>query len=336
MDSRKKLEKFLKPATGTLIAGIVCLALCVIGIIGLIVSTAAYTAPEAVDFYPSETPVGDSAYIDAVMVSDWLYKVGGDVYYFLQDASGYSYIAVLSDSQFAAMSDQYAYFTAGSGAAVPAPYHLEGIVASVDEQTATDLASVIGLSGSSDYYARLGKSCLDCTSAPSSDTSAIFGLIALFSGLFGLMLLLIALPKRIAMKKCLGRLDSLGQLDTAADALDAPDNIVYGPQQIVLSRDYVFSPASGAVLRYEDIFWCFMRIQRTYFIKTGESLVGNSAVCGQVSLAVNPVGKKNAGMIEQILQQISARNPQILLGYTRDNINAFREYQKSVKTAAKN
>ncbi|MEA4911380.1 MAG: hypothetical protein VB092_02050 [Oscillospiraceae bacterium] len=337
MESRKALEKYLKASNATLIAAIICAALCVACIVGAAVSEASYVKPQAEPFYPAETPVGDYAYIDAVLVSNWLYKTDSGTYYSVMDADRYWYTACLSDTQFAAMSAQYNYFMTGTeDDPAPDAYRISGLCARASSEIAEALANAWSMQDADEYYTNFGPYYLNATSQPSSDTGGIFMLVALFSGLMALFMFLSALPKNRTTKKCLARLDSLGLLDAAADQLTAPDNVAYRTQNIMLSRDFVYSPASGAVLRYEDIFWSFMRIQRIYFIKSAETLVAAAAFCGQVNLAVNPVGKKYAGTLEQIMQQMAQRNPQMRLGFVRDNIDAFNAYRKQEKAASKN
>ncbi len=311
-------------------------AVCVFSIIGSIVSNANYESPEAVEFYPVETPSGTYAYIDVVLVSEWLFKSDSDTYYSVMDADQCWYTVRLSDSQFAAMSTQYEYYENDDPSApMPEAYRLYGMSATVNSTLAESMAEAWSLGGENEYHSAFGDMYLNATSSPSSDAGGILMLLAIFSGIISLIMLAIALPKRKAVKKSLAQLEALGLLDDAADQLAAPENINYAKQGLLLSRNYVFSRAGGVVLRYEDLFWCFMRIQRTNFIKTGEFLIGNSAVCGSVSLAANPIGKKNAGTLEQIMQQIAQHNPQVLLGYTSDNIKAFNAHRKAAKQSAR-
>lgn len=93
-----------------------------------------------------------------------------------------------------------------------------------------------------------------------------------------------------------------------------------------LSEDYITCHYSGAIVRYDDLVWCYTRKSRKKST-TRIELIGYTMEKKKLILAISTGGKKDkpAEEITAIERIIIQRNPQILCGDTPDNRAAFDE-----------
>ncbi|MBR0418990.1 MAG: hypothetical protein IJI66_07455 [Erysipelotrichaceae bacterium] len=119
--------------------------------------------------------------------------------------------------------------------------------------------------------------------------------------------------------------------------LESEDTRVFENMKLALTDNHVVS-FNGAlkVLDYSDIFWAYLTKHRTNGIADYNFLNlctrdGKQIICGNG----NTFGKKNrtatASNHDEILSIIKEKNPDVLLGYDQENINAYSELVKANK-----
>lgn len=334
MDSKTKLKKHLGVSSTALVITIILAVICLASMIGSITAFDSYEAPKPVKFDPTSTPEGVYAYIDVVAVSDWIYKTESDSvadkYYIALDSDNL-YTVNMSDMEFEAMSAQYEFGLSDDvDAPIPEPYRLYGMSETMDSELVDVMTRQFELSDADEYRELLGGYYLNTELEPVSDEGGWLLMLAFITGLAALLFMIIYLSKKKMLKKTLSRLEETNELDKVAEQLNADDNITYPRQGITLSRDYIFSKRGKSVLRYSDIFWIYTRIQRINLVKVGQSLIVNTVKHGTKAIAAIFPSSKNEGVLEEIVDEIEKRNPQILVGYIRDNIDA---YSRAVATA---
>ncbi len=330
MDSKKILEKYLKPAAAIKVIGIILViasvAMLLMGILSASGATGAAGEPEK--FHSENTEKGTYAYINAVGISDWVYKVDGNTYYVVLDKNHDAYIVRVSDSQFKKMDDQNEYFMEDD-AAMPKAYQLTGIARKLSTDYRNEIADCFDILS---YQSKtvFGTMYLDATSTPGDDAFALWlvGFIVCF--VLGLIFLLITLPASMNFKKCVANLEERGLLDAAAAELQSEACEQVGKDCARLGRQFFFGKNSGMVLPYGDIQWLYRQNVKRNFITVNVNLIVSTNKLNQ-KVMLNYNGKNRDEELNKVFVAVAQNNPNVLLGYSSEN---QKEY-KARKNAAK-
>lgn len=327
--AKRALNRYLKaPAAVTVITllGVLGLLLC------LFMGFAKLGHDDRADaeaFWPGDSAPDSYAWVDVVGVSDWICGYDdGETYYAAEDADGGLYILSIKDREYRAMSDyvDYWYRYEGEGnRKAPAPYRLYGIVTKTNGEVRSSFEESFELS-SSELYAYFGDSYLNTTSSPGRESGGAWltgaGILALFTLIFAVAN---GAAKRRG-KRSVDALEETGLLQSAANELDAPTNLVIGKGRsaCVFSRNFIFSRNANVVLPYRDILWCYKRQQRTNFIPTACMLMANTADQRSYVLLTAP-GRDKSGLLDQAMEQIAAQNGDAMIGFSPENRSAYKE-----------
>lgn len=285
---------------------------------------------ESVYFYPVGDETGVYAYVDVAGVSDWLYDVDGTVYYALEDTEGYLYIAKLSDSTFDKMAEQQRYWNRTSDSERPAEiYRIYGITESMDLETKTDIASVFEMDVP-EFEEYFGDMCLDTSSSPSENIGWMWICFAILAFCIWMAFAIEGGRNKRNLKKGLNELENNGMLDRAADELQSPLVEEIGKGKLYLTRNFIFSKSTGVIVNYRDIVWMYKRTQRTNFIVTGTYLIINTVKKGNINL-LETEGKDKKGLLDKAAQVICDRNPDVLVGFDKENRRLYNEIAKQAK-----
>lgn len=323
MDSQKIIRKYIDRSSIGAIIGWALLALAVVFII-LGVTAGKNTDEVAVPFYPSESETGSFAYVDVVGISNWLYQYDGDTYYTILDSEDYLYTAKVSDSDFRKMSAQYAYWME-EDAPKPEPYRLEGIVRKTTSSIRSSLSESWEIT-TAEYDELFGTLLLDATSSPSSEAGAVWYLGAMFAFIIGLCLVLVILPINSLTKKSLNRLEDLNLTDRAAQQLEDGSYTTIGKDLIRMSDNVFFAKKSGLAVPYSDILWIYKRTVRTNLVIVNLYL----NVCTKdKEISVHLGGPKAEALLQQAAVAIAEKNPNVLIGYSKENQKAYKALKKS-------
>lgn len=330
MDSRKIIKKYIMPGGFVRIGAVLCaIVLAVTLVMGLMALNA--ETPDPVEFYPSETPTGTMAYIDVVGVSNWLYDYDGAVYYSVEDAEGYLYTVRLKASQLKEMSAQEEYWNRTTETApMPEAYRLVGYVQKTSDDVRESLAQSWDITVV-EYDQYFGENFLNATTSVGAENSAGWFVGALFSGLFCLLFIILQSRAASVAKKCLAVLEDRCLLEKAAQQLQNKDaQLVIGKNRGILTQDFIFGKGTGAVFTYEDIVWAYKQDQKRNFVLVNSYLMAATAWMGAQSI-IDLNGPDKTGCIGDALAVIGRRNPQVILGYTKENRKAYRTAVKTAK-----
>lgn len=326
MDAEKTLKKYILRGWMKTVGLVLCAAMLVLLVMGITAMGAANN--DAAEFYPSESENGTMAYIDVVGVSDWLYQYDEATYYSALDAEGYLYTVRLSDSQFKDLKAQFDYFMSeDENAPVPEAYRLVGYVQNTPSNVRTNLAQVWEIT-QTDYDNYFGTKFLNATTSTGEQASAPWFVGALFCFLFAVVFLLTYHQSSKVAKKCLQRLEELGLTERAAQQLEnAECNTVIGKNKGMLSQEFVFGKGTGMVVPYSDILWCYQQDRKRNFVPVNSYLmIGTMATA--VVAAVELGHNDKQGIIAGALMAIAQRNPNTIVGYSRENANSFSALRK--------
>ena len=330
MDSKKIIKKYIMPGgfcrIGRVLFSLLAVALLVMGIM-----TMNADSGEAVDFYPSETPLHTMAYIDVVGVSNWLYQSDDVVYYSVEDAAGYLYTVRLKDSQLREMAAQQEYWNReDDNAPMPEPYHLVGYVQAASDTVKESLAQSWDISVE-DYEYYFGVNYLNATTSVSTEKSAGWFMGALFAFMFALFCLLIYGRAASMAKKCLNHLEERNLLDRAAQQLEnTAGHTVIGKNKGICTQEFLFGKGTGAVLPYSEILWAYKQEVRRYGIPVNCYLVAGTLYLKPQGVIDIP-GADRKGFLGDALAVIAQRNPNAALGFTNENRVAYNAAYKAAK-----
>lgn len=330
MDSKKIIKKYIMPGgfcrIGRILFSLVTVALLAMGIV-----TMNADSGEAVDFFPSETPVHTMAYIDVVGLSNWLYQTDDVVYYSVEDDQGFLYTVRLKDSQVREMSAQEEYWNREDDSApMPAPYRLEGYVQETGTAVKESLAQSWDISVE-DYEYIFGLNYLNATTSASAEKAAGWFLGALFAFLFALFCLLIYGRAASVAKKCLNHLEERNLLDRAAQQLEnTAGHTVIGKNKAIFTQEFLFGKGTGAVLPYSEILWAYKQEVRRYGINVNCYLVAGTVYLKPQGVIDIP-GADRKGYLGDALTLIAQRNPNAALGFTNENRVAYNAAFKAAK-----
>lgn len=177
------------------------------------------------------------------------------------------------------------------------------------------------------FYDNLGAVYLDTHESPMSNLASVI-VIALPFGVIGLIFIITYFVNSSKTKKT--KQKYADNWDKIIDEINNSDTLYYKSTRLYLTRNYLISCQNGLeIYDYNDIVWIYPHeyrhngivTQRSVYVVTRNSKVHNMATLG--------TSKKNKILFEEIYNTLSNKMPDILKGYTRENIKAAKElYQK--------
>lgn len=123
--------------------------------------------------------------------------------------------------------------------------------------------------------------------------------------------------------------------------LESPDTIHLDGVSTYLTENYVASLTGGFdAVRYTDIFWVYVTRHSTNGVHDYDYLTAVTRDGKQYSLATGgSFGRKRkaatADTHNQIIQTIHIKNPGVLIGYNKENLEACKALQKQIKEEKK-
>lgn len=325
MDAEQKLKSYIMPRNGGRIIGLILTVVMVISAVGAAILSFTGGAPTA-PFNANKVEGSDWCSLEIVGISEWVYRNGDEWYHIAEDSDGEYYIVKLSQSRYKSMKAQQAYWN-DEGPAVPLT--LTGMSKKTTTSIQSNFTKALDLGFGSSFSSYFGTRYLDTGARPTDNIRYPLILLAIFSGLCGLLPLLTANASR---KKGLRNLERLGGgygVTRAAAELDAPTTFRGPGDKLRVGENYVFGKRTGLLVPCEDVYWCYQRVQRTYFIVTGRTLQlytadGNSYVGAAL-------GRKGEDQIRSLMDVIAQRCPNARLGFSPENRNAWAAYVKELR-----
>ena len=160
----------------------------------------------------------------------------------------------------------------------------------------------------------------------------LLAIVLIFVGAYYLLrALIVDLPAVRRSKKSLAQLQTAGKLELAAAELSAASSKMIGKDKAILAEHFLFGHQNGAAFAYSDLLWVYKRryTQRVMGlpVKTVESLMVSTASQREVC-AINLGRKDKNNELDAVIAHIHGQNPNILLGYTKENKQACKELSK--------
>lgn len=183
----------------------------------------------------------------------------------------------------------------------------------------------------SDYDHYFGAVYLDMITT-STTTSLIFLSIFFFIAFFGAVFALSNLFELIGIAYSIKKLE-VAKIEELDQEMNSSDAIFYNKANLYLTKNYIISFENRLkVINYKDILWIYLYEQRTNGIKTTQSIKiltndGKTSTIATIAL----ITKKKKKMYNEIWNTIINKNDQILIGFTKENIDAMNQKVKEIK-----
>lgn len=253
----------------------------------------------------------------------------GDLnYYFVYDENDYAYIARLTDKTYEMLEKKYDNGEAISYELVGYAYKIEADVLNIAIETYNEWAEE-AIIDELNYRNYFGDTYLDETMKPSDgiETLLIFlEFIALICVIVFMICYIVSGTNVRRMIKKYGREDleyELGKSSTKA----------YKKADIYLTEKYIISTFSGLrVLEYNELVWIYNQKRRYNFVSMGNYLlvISKNKKTYQIAYCY-----KDTSLLEEIMNDIHTKNPDVLIGYTNENRAKYKEVIKEIKNQKK-
>lgn len=142
-----------------------------------------------------------------------------------------------------------------------------------------------------------------------------------------LILLCSTIPTIARAKKNIKNLEEQGALEAAAAELTSPNAKRWVKGKLFLTENYVFCKGNGRIFTYDEILWAYKQhyVKRALFIpiKTTDSLY--LAAKNMKPRAVASMGKDKMDEIRNAMCEIRNHNKRCLIGYTNENVAAYKQ-----------
>lgn len=324
----KEINKLLKPKTPLLFVSIGLFALSVI--VYIVAFLIKPTPDKAIDYRELllnyKNISGEYTKLDIVSAYSFAGK-GNLTYYYVLDEDGYLYVARLTDDTFDDMVDKYNScpdqdkFT----------YEIHGYVCNVygdlKDYMISELDDVFGEEykiSYADYDDMFYDTYIDETSPGKATTFSLFIALGAVCDIVGLLMLILYLTRSSRIRKSLKQYN----FDVLYSQLSSSETLCYKKEGIYLCSQYVVSTVIGLrILNYYDIKWIYNIKNSVNGIPTAVNLV--AACSDKNTYNIASTMPKNENVLIEIMQEIYARDTDILVGYSNENIQAYKEFKKN-------
>lgn len=272
-----------------------------------------------------ETKDYKRAYIDN-MITPYKFAVYDnttDAYYIVKDKK-YMYIVYMRENTYKSLvKDEY-----------ETPIKIEGITKYVPSDVKALALEEYndGLSDEekiteSDFNDYFGDVYLDMTESDISVSSLQFAvsIISLLIGFVGLIM-------NINKMKSFNKLDKdiIKEID---EEMNNDSSIYYKKFNLYLTENYIITfSGKMSVVKYSDIVWMYQKDKKSRGIKTNQCIVLALTNGDKPNIANSTLSKKSLEQYNQVWDYIIAKNNNILVGYTDENIKKYKEsLRKEVK-----
>lgn len=255
-----------------------------------------------------------------------------NAYYFINDGK-LLYVAYMSNDDFKRLQDTSLYDNRSEklvGITPSVPKEVKNLAIEVLKEAWEDENLTLA-----DYETYLGNIALDLTSE-----NADIGFFQHFIGCISLLVFLICLISgtvyRLRFNKNLKQMskEQIALIDKETLAKNA---FYYDKFNLYLTDKFMLL-LSGTldVVYYDDIMWLYETIQKNRGIKTNRILMCLTTE-GKYKILINtlPHTKERQEMFNEVLNTIIKKNENILVGYTKENVELMKNKLKDIKAAKK-
>jgi len=257
-----------------------------------------------------------------------------DAYYILSDGT-YLYIAYMSQSDYMKLSESETYevpirVTGYTKLSTKEIRELAIDAYNYSMENEEDMLTI------ADFESYFGEVYLDMTKSGSSNASALM-VISYIISLTGLIVSLISIIRLCKFNRSIKKMDD-DKIEELDKEMEDPNAFYYEKAHLYLTKNYIVNfGGKFNIIEYKDILWIYPFIQRINGIKASQSLMvlTNDAKTHRIA-EIDIITKKKKEVYEEIWNTIINRNPNMLTGYTKENIAIMNDKIKEIKEERKN
>lgn len=250
-----------------------------------------------------------------------------DAYYFVTDGK-YLYIAYMSEEEYNNIydEDKVSEFYRISGVSKIPPKDVKEIaIDSYNKMYELSEEEKLTLADFNNYF---GDVYIDTTQSVSS--------AGMWQYLIGIVLLVGAfitfiynIIKKVAFNKSIKKFNRNDILKIDEELRDK-ESFYYQSLKLYLTKSYIVNfNYKVEAIKYEDVLWMYSFIQRTNGVKTNQSIIVKDKNGKTHNIAnINVITKAKQEQYEEIFNLISSKNKEMLVGYTKDNIQKYKNMIK--------
>ena len=246
---------------------------------------------------------------------------GGKKYYIVFDDNQYPYIVRLTDNTYNKLEQLYDNNEEIS-------YEIKGYLFKQEKELKElainahkELFSDSEIS-EANYELYFGKSYLDETITPSTGVEAITIGVGVGLILLSFFIFIFYIVFKIRFKKNIKKYNK----EELESELLKPNTLYFKKENICLTDKYVISTMAGLdVIKYEDILWLYYENRRYNFVSIGKYIIARTKDRKMMQIAYS---YGNEELLIEIMKKIAEKNDQIMLGFTKENQQKYKELTK--------
>lgn len=326
--TKSEINKILKPKTPLLY---VALSLIVFSVVMYIVAAIVKpTKADAIDYrkllFNYDNITGEYTKLDVTSVYSFAGK-DNLTYYYAQDEDGYVYVIRITDKTFEDMEREYNKSTDPDSFTYTIYGYVRDVYPDLKKFIISEFDDVFGSEyrlSSSDYDDYFQDTYIDETLTGKITLNIFFIGAGVISDIVGFILLVIYLKSLSRSKKSLKDYS----YDVLYSQLASSDTICYKKEGLYLTSQYAITTSNGLrILNYYDIKWLYNVKNSVNGVPTTITL--SAAYSDRKIYTIACTAVKNENILIEMMARIHERNNSILVGYTQENIMAYKEFQKS-------
>jgi len=338
MNSKRRLKRYIGPGYYKIVAWILGLASLGLMLFGLIAGIYIDDEENAKPFALS-LELKSGAYMDVVRVSEPAHtilvrsgeKTKNNYYCFALDKTGGRYIIRVDDEDMETLYTQRKQWDSNSGSESVRIYGTIVEYPSGHRQHIIDSEQNVDAKGNEAFPEIYGSRYLFANATPSSQKGFHYMIIGGF--LLFVLWIGFAIGNMVIKgytRRSLARLEAIGMIDRAAQELDNP-LAIYGKGRCRISENFVYAGRYGAALYLGDVIWVYKQ-EAEFSDGTGNSFLKARICTGQKFTIIFFNGSNGADERELIMTKLCERNPYILTGDSKENLNKYKETVRVYQT----
>lgn len=326
--TKSEINKILKPKTPLLYVAISLIVLSVI--MYILAAVVKPSKDDAIDYrkllFNYDNISGEYTKLEVTSVSSFAGK-DNLTYYYAQDEDGYVYIVRITDKTFDDMEREYKRSTDQDNFTYTIYGYVRDVYPDLKKFIISEFDDVFGSEykiTSKDYDEYFQDTYIDETLTGKITLNIFFIGAGVISDIAAVIMLIIYFVSLGRSKKSLKSYD----YDILYSQLASSDTVCYKREKLYLTNQYVITVNNGLrVLIYYDIIWLYNVKNSVNGIPTTITL--SAAYSDRRIYTIASTAVSNENTLIEIMSRIHEKNSNILVGYTDENIQAYRQFQKS-------
>lgn len=243
-------------------------------------------------------------------------------YYIVFDENDYMYITRLTDETYDMLKEEYEKDEDNF------KYELKGYIFNIEDELkqiameAYNEGREEAVVTEENFALYFGNTYLDEINTPVDSKSTIIMVIEVIATVLAIVFFISYLIVETNTKK---ELNKYGKKQIEEE-IESPETISFEKAKIYLTKTYMISVYNGLkVIPYTDIVWMYNEKRRQNGITVGIYLIVATKEKKKYPMGYVYSDENN---LQEIMMKVQERNPEIMLGFTNENIDKFKQIEK--------